>query len=329
MKLVVAAVIVCGLAGAATADKHQITGLSFESAPSWAAQDAPNQSTLVFKVDSRFAILAIFSPHPATTTLAAAFGPDWTTATATTPTKVIPKPSARKIGGRNVLEAAAEAQTEGSTVTMSVLLLETNGQIVPTVVYTQDRKMLKSFRADLDKMIASIQGTPPAKTDPPPAPPAADPTPPAADPAPPAADAGGARKLTNITLKDIAGSWSTHDQAITTYVNSSTGAYSGTMATSVQDWYEIKADGSYTRKFQGMSGNQVVRENAKGTITMTPDAIVFTEGGKQHMKVHFLEFAIDAEGGAHWKLIDFQYPLNAANIGLYAETWFRAGAKKK
>lgn len=223
----------------------------------------------------------------------------------------MPTPAWRKLGAKNLLVATTDATSEGTAVAVQVQLLDLGGQVVPILIYSQDRKMLQSLQGELDAAIGSIQLTAPA------------PAPPPAEPA-----AGGARKLTTITLKDIAGSWSTHDQVVTTYVDSHTGGYSGTQATSVQEWFDIAADGTYARRFQGFANGHVIRESAKGAITMAPDAILFTEGGKVVRRYHFLEMAVDADGAAHWKLLDAQYPVTPPNIGLYGETWGRPAPKK-
>jgi len=302
----------------AVADHHEVTGASFESPSGWEAQDAPDHATLVYKNGSTFGIFVVYAPHPAISGgLAAAFSPDWKTATVNTPTKTVPKPLARKLAGRNLLEGVADTTMQGSNVTVEVILVEVGAQVVPVLLYSQNRAMLKALQADTDKMLASLQVAAPI--------PAAAPTP-AAAPAAPATS--GARMLTTVTLADLAGSWSTHDQAVTTYVDGSTGAYSGTMATSTQDWFQIKADGTYTRSFQGLANGHVVRETGKGAITLAPDAIVFTEAGREYRRFHFLQFAIDADGTAHWQLLDAQYPITKPNIGLYAEKWVRAVVKK-
>ena len=60
---------VCVMAGVAAADHHSLPGTpgaSFDFAEPWAAQDSPDHSTVVYKVDSRFAIFVVFSPHAGT-----------------------------------------------------------------------------------------------------------------------------------------------------------------------------------------------------------------------------------------------------------------------
>lgn len=301
----------------AVADHHEVTGASFESVAGWEAQDAPDHATLVYKSGSTFGIFVVYSPHPATSGgLAAAFSPDWKTATVNTPTKTVPKPAARKLAGRNLLEGVADTSMQGSNVTVEVILVEAGAQVVPVLLYTQTRAMLKTLQPDTDKMVASIQLA------------AVAPAPAVAPPAPAAPATSGPRMLTTITLADLAGAWSTHDQAVTGYVDSSSGAYAGTAVSSTQDFYQIKSDGTYTRTFQGLSNGHVVRETGKGAITLAPDAIVFTEGGREYRRFHSLQFAIDADGTAHWQLLDAQYPVTRPNIGLYAEKWVRAVAKK-
>jgi hypothetical protein len=299
--------------GTAAADRHQVTGASFEAAPNWEAQDAPDHSTLVYRQGTTFGIFVVYTPHPGA--LAASFDADWKRTTVNTPTRTVPKPTSRKLGARNLLEGSADTTTEGSNVTMNVILVEANGQIVDALVYTQNRAMLKALQPDIDKMLGSLQVAAPA----------AAPEPVAA-PAPVAT--GAARVLTTIALKDLAGAWSTHDQAVTTYVNSSSGAYAGTQTSATQDFYDIKADGTYAHRFQGLANGHVVRESSKGTVSLAGDAIVFTGSDGDVHRFHFLEFAIDADGTSHWKVLDAQYPINSANIGLYAEKWVRVVAKK-
>jgi hypothetical protein len=322
MKLLGAVVVVCIWTSSAMADHHQVTGASFDSPAGWQAQDAPDHATLVYRSGATFAIFVVYTPHPAVAGgLAAGFAADWKTATALTPTKTVPKSAARKIGARSALEGIADTTMEGSNVTAELILLDAGTQVVPALIYTQSRAMLKTLQPEIDKMLATVQVAEVAP---------AAPTAPQAAPqvAPPPVATTGPRTLTTVTLADLAGSWSTSDQAVTTYVNSSTGAYSGTSATSTQDWYQIKADGTYTRSFQGMANGHVIRETGKGAITLGADAIVFTEGGRERRRYHFLEFTIDADGTAHWKLLDAQYPVTSPNIGLYGEKWVRAVVKK-
>lgn len=301
------AALSCAWLGTAAADRHQVTGATFEAAAGWEAQDAPDHSTLIYKSGTTFGIFVVYTPHAGA--LAGAFDADWKATTVNTPTKTIPKPTARKLAGRNMVEGVADTTMQGSNVTMSVILVETGGQIVDALVYTQNRAMLRTLAPDVDKMLASIQVAAPA---------------PAAAPA----ATGGARVLTTISLADLAGSWSTHDQIVSTYVNSSTGNYSSTSTTATQDFYDIKADGSYAHRFQGLANGHVVRETSAGKISLAGDAIVFSENGREVHRYRLLELAIDADGTAHWKMLDAQYPVTSPNIGLYAEKWVRIPAKK-
>jgi hypothetical protein len=322
MKLLGAIVVVWIWTSSAMADRHQVTGASFDSPAGWQAQDAPDHATLIYKSGATFAIFVVYAPHPAVTGgLTAAFAAEWKTATALTPTKTVPKSAAHKIGGRGALEGVADTAMDGSNVTAELILLDAGTQIVPALIYTQSRAMLKTVQPEIDKMLATVQVADAA----PAAPAAPQVAPPAA---PPPVATSGPRTLTTVTLADLAGSWATSDQAVTTYVNGSTGAYSSTSATSTQDWYQIKSDGTYTRSFQGLANGHVIRETGKGTITLATDAIVFTEGNREHKRFHFLEFTIDADGTAHWKMLDAQYPVTSPNIGLYAEKWVRAVVKK-
>ncbi len=310
MKRVLAVLGMCAFGGVAAADRHEVTGATFEAPAGWEVHDSPDHATMLYKVDDRFAIMVVFAAHAPAGDIAATFAADWTAATANTPTPTVPKPAARKLAGRSVLEASAEPTSDGQKVFVDLIQLASGGQVVSTLIYTQDRKMMQGFQATLEKTVASIQVAPAAKPEPPPV---ANPA-----PGPPPPDSSGARKLTSITLDDIAGSWDTHDLSV------SVGD-----ATSVQNWYQIKPDGAYERQFQGIANHHVVRETGKGKITLTPDAIVFTEDNREYKNLRFLELRIDADGTAHWKLLDSSYPPTDGNIALYAENWIRAVGKSK
>ena len=249
--------------------------------------------------------------RPPATDLAATFIADWKTVTATTPTKTVSKSAQRKLGARILLEAALETTSDGQTVLADLMMLDAGGQVVSTLVYTQDRKMLKALQGDLDKIVGSIKVAPRKAADAPP-PPAPSAPPPAAAPAPAAPEppATGARVLKHITVADLAGSWSTVDSETTGQADSSGGSPSVT-ATASAEWFEIKADGSYTRKYRGLANHHVVYETGKGQISMTPDAIVFTENGKEARRLRFLELRIDGDGTGHWHVLDASYEVNS------------------
>ena len=106
----------------------------------------------------------------------------------------------------------------------------------------------------------------------------------------------------SITMADLAGIWDNGGAAVTTYVNSSSGNYSGTDTTFFTENYSIKPDGSFTHSFQGRTSNHTVRETSTGTFSISDGCIWVTvtggEGKGSRTRYQFVSFMTLPNGGA-------------------------------
>lgn len=111
----------------------------------------------------------------------------------------------------------------------------------------------------------------------------------------------------SITMADLAGTWESGAASVTSYVDSSSGNYSGTDTTFYAESYSVHPDGTFDHKFAGRTANHTVREVSSGTITLS-GAYVFVRftGGERKgssYKYQFIAYMTLPNGGAVLTLI--------------------------
>jgi hypothetical protein len=110
----------------------------------------------------------------------------------------------------------------------------------------------------------------------------------------------------SITMADLAGTWNSGGASVTTYVDPSSGNYSGTDTTFYGESYNIKADGTFNHNFAGRTGNHTVREVSNGVITLSGGFVIvkFTGGERRSTyKYQFISFMTMPNGGAVLTLV--------------------------
>jgi hypothetical protein len=111
----------------------------------------------------------------------------------------------------------------------------------------------------------------------------------------------------SITMADLVGTWDQGAASVTTYVDSSSGNYSGTDTTFYTENYTIKPDGTFDHRFQGRTSNHTVREASGGTITLSGGYVIvkFTTGERKGStyRYQFIAFMTLPNGGAVLTLI--------------------------
>ena len=84
--------------------------------------------------------------------------------------------------------------------------------------------------------------------------------------------------LPRLTIRDLAGTWSTGGTSISTYVHRSTGAYAGYSSYSSDLRYVISADGKLrvegSSTSSGMAGLRAVDAAASGTVSLSPEGLL-------------------------------------------------------
>jgi hypothetical protein len=111
----------------------------------------------------------------------------------------------------------------------------------------------------------------------------------------------------SITMADLVGTWDNGAASVTTYVNSSSGSYSGTDTTFYTENYTIRPNGTFEHRFQGRTGNHTVREVDSGNINLSGGYVVvnFTGGESRGVtyRYQFVAFMTMPNGGAVLSLI--------------------------
>jgi hypothetical protein len=111
----------------------------------------------------------------------------------------------------------------------------------------------------------------------------------------------------SITIVDLAGIWDSGAASVTSYVDSSSGNYSGTDTTFYAESYTIHPDGTFDHRFQGRTANHTVREVSSGTITLSGGYVFvrFTGGERKgtSFKYQFIAYMTLPNGGAVLTLI--------------------------
>ncbi|MEP7074752.1 MAG: hypothetical protein ABI878_02995 [Acidobacteriota bacterium] len=105
----------------------------------------------------------------------------------------------------------------------------------------------------------------------------------------------------SITMADLVGTWDNGGASVTTYVDSSSGNYSGTDTSFFTENYTIKSDGTFEHRFQGRASNHTVREVDGGTVALSGGYITlkFTAGERHgSYRYQFVSYMTLPNGGA-------------------------------
>ena len=106
-----------------------------------------------------------------------------------------------------------------------------------------------------------------------------------------------------ITMADLVGDWDTGAASVQTYVDSSSGNYSGTDTSFYSDRHSINANGSFAYKFTGRASNHTVRETDSGTVTLSGSTIVFKFKARSTYRYQLIAYMTQANGAAILSLI--------------------------
>jgi len=207
--------------------------------------------------------------------------------------------------GWQATAGGAQIELEGGIKAAAVLTVFSGfGKTTSILAIFNDEPYLAQSSAlidgiKLDKTKALAQTAPPVQSNPGPAL-QADPFPdkPGFQPQKPLA---GPLKA-SITMADLVGTWDNGGASVTTYVDSSSGTYSGTDTTFFTENYTIRADGSFTHSFQGRTSNHTVRETSTGAFSISDGCIWISvaagEGKGTRTRYQFVSFMTLPNGGA-------------------------------
>lgn len=212
--------------------------------------------------------------------------------------------------GWQATAGGAQIELDGGTKAAAVLTVFSGfGKTASILVIFNDESYLAQASAlidgiKLDKTKALAQTAPPVQGNPSPTT-QRDPFPDKPGYQPQKPLAGPLKE--SITMADLAGTWENGGASVTTYVDSSSGNYSGTDTTFFGESYTIKSDGMFDFRFQGRTANHTVREAGSGTITLSGGYVYvrFTGGDRKgsSYKYQFIAYMTLPNGGAVLTLI--------------------------
>ena len=106
-----------------------------------------------------------------------------------------------------------------------------------------------------------------------------------------------------ITMADLVGTWDHGAGSVQTYIDSSTGDYSGTATSFYGEQYSIKSDGTFEYKFAGRANNRTVRELDTGNVILSGGYITFKFKRRTTEKYQFIAFMTQPNGSAIISLV--------------------------
>jgi hypothetical protein len=88
-----------------------------------------------------------------------------------------------------------------------------------------------------------------------------------------------AEKVALFSAPELVGDWSESSSEMANYVTRG-GNYAGDATIATATYLDLRADGSYARTLQALSGGRVVREKDAGTWTVEDDELVLSKAGR-------------------------------------------------
>jgi len=298
------AALVFMVALAASAQVQKLDTLSFAVPEGWKYENnaaAGNADMVWTNANGAYCIVVLTKPVPSSGSVETDFAVTWRTGVEHNPQASLPTPLYDIRGMMGYPGKYSGSEIENRTKYVFLYVLETGRSFVPVVVIAPNRQVLDVMQETLRAVIGSIRVAPQAAVP---------------------------IKAT-VSVADLIGDWKYGDASVVSYVNSSTGNYAGSSTTFSGEFYTITADGRYTYNFQGMTGGHIVREKSAGVVEFSGEFIVFHEKpSKKLLRYHFIACEQGLGGGTLLTLLPESYPVNSANIALYAARFAREPAKK-
>ena len=258
----------------ATAGTARTRGITTYTAPEgFTIDDSANDHVLVQRIGTKsYCLIGIFDAVPAAGDLDASFTAEWN-ALVLHNVDPVAVPSAMRgdlPSGAHMVAGMAPTTVGGKPVVAMLTVIDAGSQIVPVFVMTPTLDDFKVYSPSVQALIASIK----VKRDDTTAAPAS-----ATTPAPAATGAAGIQPPAKpLTLADLAGEWRTDDQAISHYVNVSTGAFADFDAIQYAWKLTITAKGVIDTEFKGVqttsSTAAFTTEKHHAQITVKPDGTI-------------------------------------------------------
>ena len=263
MRAILAIGIVLSLAAPAAAGTARTRGATTYTPPDgFTVDDSASDHVMVQRIGSKsYCLIGIFDPVPAAGDLDASFAAEWS-ALVSINVDPVAAPAAlhRDLpGGAHAAFGMAPSTVGGKPVLAMLTVIDDGSQIVPVFVMTPSLDDFKIYSPSIQALLASLAIAAPS--------------------APAAANSGGIQPPAKpLTLDDLAGEWRTDDQAISHYVNASTGTFAGFDAIQYSWKLTITAKGAIDTEFRGVqttsSTAAFTTEKHHAQITIKPDGTI-------------------------------------------------------
>jgi hypothetical protein len=283
----------------AIADVKTIGPLSFAVPDGWQYEtSAPDRADMVWRNrNGAYLIILLTTPQPSSGNADRDFAVAWRTLVETDPRLALPSPIYDVRGSVGYAAKWSGGAVAKRTKEAVLYVLQPGGAtFVPVVVVGPNRAVLDALDEMVRMVIGSVRIAP----------------------------LRAAPIKTMITVADMVGDWKTGNASVVSYVNGSTGAYTGTSVTFAGDYYSIAADGRYRYTFQGLSSGSVVRAAASGTVEFSGEFVVFHERPNDKLtRYRFVSYEQGLTGATLMTLLPEAYPVTGPNIALYAARFVR------
>jgi len=248
-----------------------------------------------------YCIIVLAKPVPSRGNIETDFAVTWRSRVEHNPRATLPNPLYDIRGTMGYPGKYSGSEIENRTKYVFLYVLETGKSFIPVVVIAPNRQVLDVQQETLRAVIGSIRVAPqvavPIKA--------------------------------TVSVADLIGNWKYGDASVVSYVNSSTGNYVGSSTTFSGEFYTIASDGRYTYNFQGMTGGHVVREKSAGVVEFSGEFVVFHEmPSNKLLRYHFIAYEQGLTSATMLTLLPESYPVNSANIAVYAARFARDAVKK-
>ena len=263
MRAILAIGLALSIAAPAAAGTARTRGATTYTPPDgFTVDDSASDHVMVQRIGTKsYCLIGIFDPVPASGDLDASFAAEWN-ALVLHNVDPVAAPAAMHHdlpSGAHAAFGMAPSTVGGKPVLAMLTVIDDGAQIVPVFVMTPSLDDFKVYTPSVQALIASISIERVS--------------------APVAPAAGGVQPPTTpLTLADLAGEWRTDDQAISHYVNASTGAFADFDAIQYAWKLTITAKGVIDTEFRGVqtssSSIAYAVEKHHAQISIKPDGTI-------------------------------------------------------
>jgi hypothetical protein len=298
--LIFALAFVCLADSVAISQSASLEGIKFTPPTGWirTSKEGVAIFTDTDKVTGHFCILSIYGASVSAGSPQQDFSKTWSELVIK-PFKVdgSPETESRKDDGWTVIVAGSQIRSNGAPAALILTVYSGFGKTVAMLAVLNDPSYVETVDAfnrslQIDKTVAPTSSS------------ANDPEYLDFDPFPPKPNSYMVHKplmgqlKRTLALADLAGHWSMGAGGVQTLVDSSTGDYAGTNTTFYGRQFDIRADGSFTYRFDGRSGNRTVRETDTGRVSIDGGLVVVRYEHGATERYRFIAYMVLPKGAA-------------------------------